>query len=228
MAGTLTGPGNLVDAITSITLTDKNGDPVWQGLNGNDLRLIKYWKGRLGKYFSLTAIANAAATQTFEIPCTVDSSKLPLQCAVTYNTLAAMGTSGQTSASITLTLVPVYRDGITTSTERVFKVPKTTTVGSMSFNRDLIRGKKIIAIGATFTAAKFSQLSFSWDSSPEFVSLDLNSIAEHMGERFVDGNQSGVMLLEPLPFVPNDLTVLDWVTLTSADTVNLYLFSEDA
>jgi hypothetical protein len=138
-----------------------------------------------------------------------------------------LASSGCTGSNVTLTIVPVYRDGITTVTNRVRKIGGISAGASTnSLAPYLPRDRLLLAIGMLYTDAYLTNATLSRDGSPEFTTYSAQSVIGHEFERFTSGHQSGFMLMEPLPFQVSDKTVLDWTSGT-ADTLSMFQFLQD-
>lgn len=224
--GTLTTPTKTTAAVTGISMSDKSGVAVWDGLNGTDLKYLQFWLGLRGKFQTMTDNTTAGATNTLEVPCMVDSAQLPLKLTPTIGAFSTLAASGATGGTVTLALIPIYRDGITTTTNRVRKISTGVIAGTTGLNSSLPRDRRILALGVAYTSTYLTSVTLSRDGSPEILSYDLNSIKAHEYERFTDGTQAGFVLLEPFPIDVTDKTVLDWVS-TTADTISIYEFMQD-
>lgn len=225
--GTLSSATKCEKALAALNIVDVNGVSIWDNISGSDLPYLELSLGLRGKMKTLTDNNNTAVTDSFEIPCTVDKAQLPLKITPTLAAYSALASSGCTSGSVTLTIVPVYRDGITTVTNRIRKVGGLSVGASTtSLAPYLPRDRKLLALGFLYTAAYFTSLNLSRDGSPEFTQYDAQSVVAHEFERFHDAHQAGFLLVEPFPIDVSDKTILDW-TSSTADTLSMFLFLQD-
>lgn len=226
--GTLSSPTKLEKALATLNITDASGVSIWDGISGSDLKYLELALGLRGKIKTETDNNNTAVTDSFEIPCSVDARQLPMKVTPTLAAYSALASSGCTSGSVTLTIVPVYRDGITSVTNRIRKVGGLSVGASTtSLAPYLPRDRRVLALGFLYTAAYLTNVSLSRDGTPEFTQYDAQSIVAHEFERFSDGHQSGFVLLEPGPAIDvTDKTLLDWTSGT-ADTLSMFQFLQD-
>lgn len=220
--GTLSSANTLDHAIAGLTIKDKSGTQLMQGIIGTDLLMLERFRNK-GVNRTIATTSGSAQTETFFIPLNIEISEQEIRAQVSIAPYSDMATSGATGGSITYSLV-VYYYGKTekTYTEKIQKFAKTANIGINTFGTDLPKNILITDILFKCTEGYLTSIRFSSDGSKELDSVSVAHLTSIDNAILVSGHVTGQLKLYNAPFKSSSASALDFTNGT-ADTITFYI-----
>jgi len=222
-SGTLSTPTTVNHAIQEVSIKDKSGIAIWQGIRGSDLGMLENFRN-LGRARTVTVLTGAANNYYTFIPCNIEQKDQTARIQLTLAPYSDLASSGCTGASVNITVVAYYKDqSAITYTERFSRQTFTTTTGRNRLASFLPQGSLITDVFFSGTEAYLSSIDFSENGAAELSGMTVADLTALDNDRLTGGHVSTKFSLYVSPFKPNTTTVFDYVGQSSSDTVQLFL-----
>lgn len=224
-SGTLTGANKLISVLRDVSLRDKTGEPILQGIGGSDLNYLLYVSNNAGRKLTETTISSSSATDTYMLQMSVDKEQLPSKLRIGANPYSAAATSGATGGTLAVDIEVFYRDEAVARTQRVYKQTTALISGTNEVGQILNRQRIINKLGLGFSESSLTSVLVSSDGS-EQLNMKTAGITSFMEGARADARISDKLLIPTTPFVATDRSRLQIIT-SGAANADIYQFLYD-
>lgn len=224
--GTLTGANKLISVLRDVSLRDKTGEPITQGISGGDLNYLLYVSNNSGKKLTETTISSSSATDTYNLQLSVDKTDLPAKLRIGANPYSAAATSGATGGTLSVDIEVFYRDEAVSSTQRVYKQTTSLVSGTNEIGQVLNRQRVIHKVGLGFSESNLTSVLISSDGS-EQLNMKTSGLTSFMEGARADAKITDKLLIPCTPFLAKDISRLQIVT-SGSGNADIYQFLIDS
>lgn len=221
--GTLSTPLTVNHALSEVSIKDKSGISIWQGIRGQDLGMLENFRN-LGRARTVTVLTGGADNYYTIVPCNIEQGAQTARLQLTLNPYSSLATSGCTGATVSINVIAFYKDqSAMTYTERISRQTLSTANGRQRFASFLPQGSLITDMFFTVgTESYLTSIDFSENGAAELSTITRQDLIALDNDRLVGGHATYAFSLYNSPFRPNTTTVFDVIG-SSADTMQLFL-----
>lgn len=225
-SGTLTGANKLISVLRDVSLRDKTGEPITQGISGGDLNYLTYISNNSGKKLTETTISSSSATDTYLLQMSVDKTDLPAKLRIGANPYSSSATSGATGGTLSVDIEVFYREEAVATTQRVYKQTTALVSGTNEIGQVLNRQRIINKLGIGFSESNLTSVLVSSDGS-EQLNMKTAAMTTFMEGARADARISDKLLVPVTPFFATDRSRLQILT-SGSGNADIYQFLLDS
>lgn len=213
--GTLTTPGTIDNALQSINIKDRFGNPIWQSIRGidlNEFEFLQSWNvNQRGINTAVATTSGSSQTRRYWIPFRIDTAMFPCKLNMTLAPFSAMAASGATGGTVSVIVTGVFKDNAANNyTDRFVRLTQTIVSGTNRFAPNLPKGRIINNLAFTVgTESNVSNVTFSRDGSLELSQVTVGQLTALDQDLFISGHVTGVENLYNSAFLSTENTQLD-------------------
>lgn len=224
IAGTLVGAKKTDKFIRGITVRNKQGENLTDGIRGEDLLFLERLRS-VGINRTLNDVANSSVTDRFLLPINIERKDQTCKIQLEVATHGEMVTSGSTGGALAYRVCALYYDGTEkVYTEKIQRIELSLINGTNGLAHN-IRAKGIITeMLMKFTETIVTEIKFSGDGQKELESFTPGDLICLDNSGLVSGHKANEFKLRNSPFAADDKTVLELKT-NNTDTLQLFLIS---